>query len=511
MTTKTHTLAALSILVAFFGVPQDLSAQVWSYDNFAIAPSPSLAGNRFGMAMAAGNFDGLAGEDLVVMESRDATGSQGGVWLFLARGRSLVPSDHLVGTGVSDYLGWGLAAGDFDGDGRDSFAIGSEHVGGVSQCGAVYLYAYDIAAGHSVLQSFLQPGSSGFPGSCESTSFFGSSFAVGDFDGDGFDDLAIGAPNQTVGTLGGGGAIWILPGSVTGLDPASARRIDQSTPGMGGLPAAGEGFGQALSAGDFNGDGRDDVAVGVPRRNSADQFHSGAVYVLFGSPLGITGEGSVVLTVGNLGLTPDVEDGFGAFVASGRLGSDVADDLVVGSPHRRVGGPVPVGAGVVTIFWGAAIGPPFALAFDINQDMMAGQASDGFDQFGAGLAIADFDGDAQADLAIGAPSESDDALSYVGAAHVVRGPVSLATVATARSIVPDAGYASWPRASGQAYGLPLVALDLDADANADLAVAITGHDRTATDAGLVQILFGALFATGFERGDQGDWTYPFAP
>lgn len=314
-------------------------------------------------------------------------------------------------------------------------------MGGIGHCGAVYLYAYDTAAGQSVLQSFLQPGSSGLPGSCENGSLFGNS----------------------------------------------------------------------LAAGDFNGDGRDDLAVGVPRRNTAGQFHSGAVYVLLGSPLGITAGGSVVVTVENLGLTPEIEDYFRAFVASGRLDGDAVDDLIVGSPRRVVGSPVPISAGAVTIFWGAAIGSPLALALDIGPGMIGGEASEGSDGFGGGLAVADFDGDGQSDLAISAPSESDGALTFVGVAHVVHGPVSPASVTTAHPLIPDSGYASWPRASHQAYGLPLVALDLDADANADLALAITGHDRTAVNAGLVQVLFGALFATGFERGDPEDWTLSFAP
>ena len=103
--------------------------------------------------------------------------------------------------------------------------------------------------------------------------------ASGDFNNDGFDDMAIGGDNQ----------VAIIYGSrdAPGLDPYFGYHvIDQDTPGVEGDKEAGDGFGYSLATGDFNGDRYDDLAVGVPFEGLDGRDHVGVVQIFYGSGTG---------------------------------------------------------------------------------------------------------------------------------------------------------------------------------------------------------------------------------
>src|SRR4051794_4697788 len=116
-----------------------------------------------------------------------------------------------------------------------------------------------------------------------------------DFNHDGFDDLAVGVPGEDIGTVadagavnviyGGGGISVLNPG---GLKSAGNRVFSQDTPGVEGVAEKGDRFGSALAWGDFNHDGFDDLAVGVPGEDIGTVVNAGAVNVLFGSASGLT-------------------------------------------------------------------------------------------------------------------------------------------------------------------------------------------------------------------------------
>ena len=120
---------------------------------------------------------------------------------------------------------------------------------------------------------------------------FGSALAAGDFDGDGWDDLAIGVPQEDV-TVGGyisnAGIVQVLYGGPSGLSTAGLQAWCQG--GCDGLldtAEEGDQFGYALAAGDFNADGRDDLAVGVPGEDVGAVTDAGAVNVIYGSAAGL--------------------------------------------------------------------------------------------------------------------------------------------------------------------------------------------------------------------------------
>jgi hypothetical protein len=130
----------------------------------------------------------------------------------------------------------------------------------------------------------------------EASDFFGIALAAVDFNRDGFDDLAVGAPNESVGALRASGAVNVyfgMPGHQFGtelfLHQDSYRIVDSSE--------VGDFFGYSLGTGDFNGDGYPDLAVGIPFEDvSSNTITDGGAVALFaGAWFGITPDGNRLL------------------------------------------------------------------------------------------------------------------------------------------------------------------------------------------------------------------------
>lgn len=118
---------------------------------------------------------------------------------------------------------------------------------------------------------------------------FGHTLATGDFDADGRADLVIGIPGMDLGTASEVGGVAVLSGGALTLHTAGFPNIvaqiwHQGSPGVLGDPEAGDRFGHALAVGDFDGNGADDLAIGVPFEDVGGKANAGAVHVLYGVP-----------------------------------------------------------------------------------------------------------------------------------------------------------------------------------------------------------------------------------
>ena len=174
---------------------------------------------------------------------------------------------------------------DFNGDNFADLAVGApgEGVGGAAGAGALNVL-YGSATGLEPSAEVFTQGSGGVDGAAEQDDSFGAAVAKGNFNGDEFFDVAVGAPGERVGSVPLAGAVNLLYGSETGL--GGGPLFTQSN------PESADGFGTSLAAGDFNGDGFFDLAVGAPGENIGALVDAGAVTVLFGGPGGITSAGS---------------------------------------------------------------------------------------------------------------------------------------------------------------------------------------------------------------------------
>ena len=123
---------------------------------------------------------------------------------------------------------------------------------------------------------------------------FASALASGDFNNDGFDDLALGVRGEDIGAVANAGAVNVLRGSGAGLTAAGDQIWHQDSAGILDVAESGDAFGSALAVGDFNNDGFDDLAVGAHDEDVGTVANAGALNVLRGSAAGLTAAGNQI-------------------------------------------------------------------------------------------------------------------------------------------------------------------------------------------------------------------------
>jgi len=192
---------------------------------------------------------------------------------------------------AGDRFGASLVFGDFDGDDFADLVIGAPDesfaaTGGplVETGQATVVYGSSAIPTLGVVEAWIENNLHG-AGWSGSGDHFSSAIAAGDFTGDGIDDIAIGHSGEPLTALDDG-AVTIVAGSATGIDAAARSLFYAGAEGLGGpnsILTPARRFGAALAAGDFDGDGHADLAVGAPDEQAGGQLRSGAVWVLRGS------------------------------------------------------------------------------------------------------------------------------------------------------------------------------------------------------------------------------------
>ncbi len=244
------------------------------------------------------------------------------------------------GNVTTDDLGSVMASGDFDHDGHADLALYGRHKDGGQHDEGYVLIAYGADTLAGVRYERIDQDSPGVPGAAESADEFGSALASGDFDGDGFDDLAVGALSEDIDGVFNAGSVTILFGSGAGvlLNASSSVTYDQSEfPGLAMEP--GDEFGGALASGDFNRDGFADLLVGDQGEDVGSTLNAGMVLYVPGSAGGLVPSAARVFDLTTAGMpgSPAAADRFGAQLAVGDFNDDNIDDFAVGLPGRKDG------------------------------------------------------------------------------------------------------------------------------------------------------------------------------
>ena len=309
-------------------------------------------GDRFGSAVAGiGDLDNDGILDIAVgAPGDDDDGSdRGAVWILFLTNSGTVRQFRKISDDTGGFFGdlddgdqfGGAVAniGDLDNDGVTDLAVGaSRDDDGGSDKGAVWILFMNTDGSVKSHQK-ISSDEGGFDGNLDSDVLFGSAVTgVGDLDGDGSPDLAVGAPLDNDGGTDQG-AVWILFLDDNGRVNRE-QKISTRDGNFEGDLNDGDRFGSALARiGDLDDNGTGELAVGAPRDDDGGNDR-GAVWLLSVDDDGtVDAEAKLSSREGNFDGSLNDNDRFGSAVAGiGNLDGDGAEDIAVGAPLDDDGG-----------------------------------------------------------------------------------------------------------------------------------------------------------------------------
>ncbi|MEW2400910.1 FG-GAP-like repeat-containing protein [Streptomyces sp. NPDC046862] len=402
-----------------------------------------------------------------------------------------------------------------DGYGDVAFSAGNATVGGKKGAGQI-VALYGSASGvTSAKRTTVSQNTAGVPGSAETNDGFGWGSAYGDFDGDGYDDLAVTADLEDVSGDTDGGTVAILWGSSSGLSGGTTLADP--------APSSHDRWGKSLAAGDFDGDGTEDLAVGstsstvyVFRDGISRSGTAGGRYTVKTPLMSGDGTGPFVLTAGDINgdkRTDLIVDGFetdsaegwnanyyvpgtasglsassarklspGLITGIGDINGDGYGDIVTGEEWDPSNDPdvpsVPESAtgGKVHVVYGSADGPAGETSVTQNTGNVPGTSERG-DFFGNEVSLGDVNGDGFQDLVVAAAGENLNGVVNTGAVTVLYGSASgLNTGSGYQYFAQSTAGVPGSDEKDDFFGSEVKLTDVTGDGKADLTVGAYGEN-----------------------------------
>ena len=480
---------------------RDLSASppdvtIWGAD------SGDYLADRFSLATGDFNDDGLgdvlvgapladgpdngrkdAGEAYIIFGSKQPAAK-----IDLANGAPFT----VVGERAGDNLGFTVAAGDVNGDGRTDAIVGGRFAAAGDQLavGKAYVF-YGRPDLSGIVDMAAAPPDVTITGS-DAGDFFSVALATGDVNGDDIDDLLIGAaggagPKEDRKSAG---EVSVVLGSTH----LPARLDLRATPPFFTVYGAnaGDNFPNHLAAGDLNGDGRDELIIGAPFVDAENREDAGRAYAVE-----VPGDGgSLDLASSDAGVQMTGggrKDELGFEVASADINHDGTDDLIAGARDADGPGDATNNAGEVHILFGGG-GLPSSRDLLHDASDITITSADAGDSLGFNLSTGDVNGDGLSDILAGVPlgASCSNSRPDGGEAHVLFGRDQWPGLLT----VKGAGDRSFfGIEAGDEAGFSSATTDFNGDGIKDVVLGALqgdGPDNSRTDAGELYIIFSRL-------------------